>query len=385
MGGPLLDSLEIRRDALEIGKALGHRELDLAYNIPAANAALLKREGFDGELRSYTSRYCYGLVVNFRRKSYLSKRAELRRAIVMALDKDDIVKRCLSGNAIRADAILPRESLDIGERVFIAHDAMEAKRLVDRYRQVEDLSKPINVAFRGYASVSNIQQIAESIERTFTQLGLKANMSFHAPGTAINAFRDEYDLVFLGFLPELDLYSALEPFINPEGGDNYFEYNNAELFKMLNESITIKDSVARKEVFLSILEKLTLDVFMMPLFFNKALVAIPNNIHSVFLTPEESFFPDVVYLSPERGSDEGRRGERPRFEQYGAVIKRLEAETGIIVTTSNRLISTGRNIGKLIDLQKSSIREANELFSSFAESAEKGPGPSRISVGREDP
>jgi ABC-type transport system substrate-binding protein/methyl-accepting chemotaxis protein len=374
-GRAFLDSFEIKRDMGDIPGALCRGELDLAYNMPAASADIFRRIGFGGELRLYTSRYCYGLVVNYTRDTFITRNAELRRALAMAIDKDAIVREVLGGKAVRADTILPPELLDIGDRRFIAYDPQEAKKIVEKYRTREDLSVPINLAFRNYSSIPLLEQIAEQITRSFTELGLKVNTSFRPAATPIEDFRDDYDLVFLGFLSELDLYSALEPFINPEGGDNYFHYDNPEVFGLLNDSITIKDNGARKEVFVNILEKLTLDVFMMPLFFNKSLMAIPTHVHSVFVSAEESFFPDAVFLSSEKAP---RRAPQ-LTKQYAETIQKLGAETAIVVDTSNKLIATGGSIGKLIGLQKGSIREANDLFSSFAESAEKVQA-TRVSV-----
>lgn len=374
-GRAFLDGLEIKRDMGDIPASMCRDELDLAYNMPAASADIFRRIGFSGELRLYTSRYCYGLVVNYARSTFISRNAELRRALAMAIDKDAIVHDVLGGKAVRADTILPPELLDIGDKKIIAYAPEEAKKIVEKDRSLEDLSEPINLAFRGYTSIPLLEQIAEQITRSFTELGLKVNASFHPAATAIDDFKDDYDLVFLGFLSELDLYSALEPFINPEGGDNYFHYNNPEIFGMLNDSITIKDNEARKATFVSILEKLTLDVFMMPLFFNKSLMAIPTHVHSVFVSAEESFLPDAVYLS----SDKAPRRDPQRTKQYTETIQRLSSETAVVVDTSNKLIATGGSIGRLIGLQKDSIREANGLFSSFAESAEKVQA-TRVSV-----
>ena len=371
-GRPFLDSLEIRRGLDDVSGAIGRGELDLAYNIPAASADLFKSRGFDGELRYYTSRYCYGLVVNYRRQNFITRHAELRRALVMALDKDEIVRGPLEGKAVRADAVLPPETLDIGGRQFIAYDPDGARRIIDRYKTRENLDEPINIAFRGYATIPRLEEVADRIVRSLERLGLRINASFHPAATPIASFKDGYDLVFLGFLSELDLYSALEPFINPQGGDNYFNYNNPEIFAMLDDSIGIKDNGVRKERFIDILEKLTLDVFMMPLFFNKSFVAIPRHVHSILLSAEESFMPEVVFLSAgrEAGSDGAGRAGAQATGQYAEAVRKLEAETAVVVDAAGGLIETGRNIGRLIARQKDSISKANALFSSFAESAD---------------
>ena len=366
-GRPFLDGLEIRRGQIDVVEALARGELDLAYNLPAAAADLLTGRNFKGEPRYYTSRYCYGLVVNYTRRNFLSRNAELRRAVAMAIDKDGIVRDLLGGKAVRADAVLPQEQLDLGGRRFIPYDPEGAASIVQGYRSREDLGEAIAIAYRGYATIPAIQAIAERITRDIERLGLKVRVSFHPAATPIAAFKDDYDLVFLGFMSELDLYSAIEPFINPEGGDNYFKYDNPGLFTLLNDSLGIKDGKERESCFIGILEKLTRDVFSIPLFFNKAIAAIPSGVHSVFMTAEECFVPDVVFLS--EGVASSPAGLRPSSGGYAATVKKLGDETAVIAGASRGLIGTGRDIGRQIALQRDSVRESDALFSSFAESA----------------
>ena len=376
---PFLDSMEIRRDIADVPAAMARGELDLAYNLPASSAEAMRQGGFVGDLDYYTSRYCYGLVVNFSRPSCLSRSADLRRAVAMAVDKDGIVDGVLDGKAVRADAILPPELVDLGGRSFVPHDPAEAARIVQRLKASEDLDKPIKLAIRGYANVPNQRQVAEKIEADLARIGLKVSTSYHPQGTPIDSFRGDYDIVFLAFLSELDLYSAVEPFINPQGGDNYFGYDNPRLFRMLNDSITIKDNDARKEAFIGILEELARDVFSVPLFFNKCLLATRPGLRSVFMSAEESFLPDAAYLAPgtESGGKGGSASATGRVAAldgtlgtgYADTIGRLERGTSAVVETSASLIATGKGIGASIARQKKGTNEANDLFASFIDSA----------------
>ena len=372
-GRPFLDGLEIRRDLEDIPGTMAQGGLDLAYNMPASSIDLFRKKGVDGELRLYTSRYCYGLVVNFSRKNFISRDAGIRRALAMSIDKDELVRGTLDGKAIRADTVLPPEMFDLGGKRFIAYDPEGARKIVDRCRAGGNLDEPLRLAFRGYITIPRLEHIAERIVHDFTQLGLRVEASFHPASASIDSFKRDYDLVFLGFLSEIDLYSALEPFINPQGGDNYYGYGNAEILAMLNDSIGIKDTAARKARFVDILEKLTLDVFSIPLFFNKSFAAIPRHVHSVFLSAEESFVPEVVFMAKERGpASLGAEGAETRpVGAYAQAVRKLRSETDTVALASSGLIGTGREIGRLIALQKDGIKKADELFASFAESAAK--------------
>lgn len=372
-GRPFIDSMEIRRDVDNVPAAVARGEVDLAYNLPASSAEDMRGQGFEGGLDYYTSRYCYGLVVNFQRNSCLARSVDLRRAVAMAIDKDALVGSILGGKAVRADAILPPELVDLGGRRFIPYDPQEAERIVKRLRAREDLDRPINLAIRGYANVPNQRQVAEKIQADLERIGLRVNTSFHPQGTPIDSFRADYDIVFLAFLSELDLYSAVEPFISPQGGDNYFGYDNPELFRMLNDSIIIKDNDARREAFIGILEGLALDVFSVPLFFNKCLLATRRGLRSIFMSAEESILPDAAYLSdgdvPGQGPSSPAAGKL--MKSYADSVERLERETSVVVGNSATLIATGKGIGASVGRQKAATGEASALFASFMDSATK--------------
>jgi ABC-type transport system substrate-binding protein len=367
-GRPFLDSLEIRRDTDDALQELVEGKLDLVYNVTADSGAILSKKGFDGISRSYVSRYCYGLAVNFTRPNCLTRHRELRQALSMAMDKDTLIRDELNGKAIRADMLLSSEILDTGGRVFIKHDLAAARRIFESFRGQEDMDRPFKIAIRNYPTMPDIQRIAERLRSTFAALGLTATTTICPMNQSIDTFREEYDLIFLGFLAELDLYSAVEPFINPEGGDNYFGYHNPELYKLLEASISIKDNVERQSSFVKILEQLTLDVFMLPLFFQEVLCISSQRVQAVFISAEETVLPDAIYLSTEQGSRAAAHGS-PDLATYDSIIDRLARQTAIVVDTSRNLVNASKAINSLLALQKDRIVEANTLFSEFVENA----------------
>ncbi|MBU0935213.1 MAG: hypothetical protein KKC64_06315, partial [Spirochaetes bacterium] len=376
-GRPFIDRLEIRRNLPDLAQGLIDEEIDLGYNLPALSADVFKEAGFKGKTKYYTSRYCYGMLVNYKRSNIITRNAELRRALVMSINKDEMISTYLKGNAVRADSVLPPETFDTGGRVFIKHDIEKAAEIAEALRSREDFSQPLKLALRSYITLPRLPEMGQRIAESFARLGIRVEISIHPATSQIAEFVDDYDLVFLGFLSEIDLYSALEPFINPEGGDNYFGYNNQSILKMLEDSITIKDNAMRRQVFLKILEDLTLDVFMIPLFFQKVLCVSSMQVHSVFLSAEESFIPEAVYLSAQYSAESSAetahnsKSDSEYSKTYSSVVNRLDEITGTIVASSNELINKGKDISRTIIEQKSGITAATELFDSFSASAGK--------------
>jgi hypothetical protein len=360
------------------------RRVDLMYNLTAAGKRSLEEQGFDGAFTPYTSRYCYGLVVNFTRKSALARSPELRRALSMALDKEGIIGDILAGAGERADCVIPSSLLDIGGKPFMPYDLAAAKRLVDALGG--SASEPIKVAIREYPTIAGLDRFGAALLKTFERLGLKATVDYCPLSKPIGSYRDVYDLIFIGFLPEIDLYSAVEPFINPQGGDNYFGYDNPALFQELDATIGIKDQGERSARFVRILRGLTEDAFIIPIFFQQVYCASRKGLHAIYMSAEETIMPDALYMEPEsieKAIDHGGDGAIPPAEQkgtaegYAAAIGALEEESATVLDGSRALIDRSTVIESSIDGQRPAIGRANELFASFSEGAE------RVQAGRQ--
>ncbi len=385
-GRPFIDELWIRRTDAEPLSELLNGNVDLMYNLTAAGRASLERRGFQGSFTPYTSRYCYGLVVNFNRKSALAGSPELRRALSMALDKEGIIREALAGAGERADCVIPSSLLDIGDEPFVKHDLAAARRIVEGIPNAA--SATIKVAIREYPTIAGLDRIGEAIVGAFKSLGLPATVEYCPLSKPIASYREPYDLIFIGFLPEIDLYSAVEPFINPEGGDNYFGYNNPALFAELDATIGIKDQGERRARFVRILRSLTEDAFMIPIFFQQVYCAARRGLHAIYMSAEETIMPDALYIEAESEADgqadgpAGRSQAKPEGNagargEYAAAIDSLEAESAKVLDGSRALIERSTAIELSIDSQRPAIARANELFSAFSEGAE------RVRLGRQ--
>ncbi len=368
-GRPFIDEIHIKRtDAEPLGELLDGR-VDLMYNLTAAGKRSLESRGFKGSFTPYTSRYCYGLVVNFARRSALSSSPELRRALSMALDKDGIIRDALAGAGERADCVIPSSILNTGASPFIPYDLAAAKQIVESRRGSN--TAPIKVAIREYQTIAGLDRIGASVLETFRRLGLEATLDFCPLSKPIGSYRDAYDLIFIGFLPEIDLYSAVEPFINPQGGDNYFGYNNPSLFHELDATIGIKDQGERRGRFINILRRLTEDAFMIPIFFQQVYCASRQGIHTVYVSAEETIMPEILFIEPELAGSGTMHGD------YGAAITVLEEESARVMDGSRTLIERSNVIEGSIDEQRPAIERAHALFSAFSE------GAGRVQTGRQ--
>jgi ABC-type transport system substrate-binding protein len=366
-GRPFIDRYEIRRDVADVPTAFADGSIDIACNLPTSAAQDFSRLGFNGRLSTYLSRYCYGLLVNFGRRSPFAAFPDARKALAMAMRKDHIVNAALSGDALKADVVLHPDVFDMEGRVPLPFDLDAARALLEPLRPRIDADRVVEIGFRRYPNIAGLDAVADSIVASLRDLGFSARCTFKPHTTPIVDFREDFDLVFLGFMPEIDLYSAVEPFINPAGGDNYFGYRNDELYELLEGSITIKNDQARRRYFRDVIEKLTTDVFMVPLFFKKVLLATGQDVRSVYLTAEESFFPDALYFAPRRPRAESSARV---LDAYSGLVDKLASAAKRISIGAKSLISIGRDAGTLVEEQRGRLLEADSRFAEFSSTAD---------------
>ncbi len=294
-GEALIDEIEIHRTTENIVDELISGKIDFAYGLSAALEEDLRNKGFRGEIRHYTSRYCYGIVLNFQHENALIKFPEVRRAFAQAIDKDGIIGDIYGKDVVVASTPLSDEVLKL-KKDPLPYDPEWAKQIFKKYVEEGYFKEPLTLAYVDSSINYGASQLLDRIKEVMADYNVPIEVIKLSSDDARPDVYRKYDLVFLRFMPELDFYAALEPFINPQGGDNYFSYNNQMLFQKLQDSIGIKDAEKRRLYFEELLEQFTSDVFMMPLFFRRVLAVIPNYLKEVFLTPEEAFVPDVVYF-----------------------------------------------------------------------------------------
>ncbi len=344
-GSPFFRRLVIRRDVKDIAAAAAAGEMRIAYNIPAALERDIRHAGFRGETRRYVSRYCAGICVNFLKDNPVTRNAELRRALVMALDRDGIVGRAFGGDAVRADTVIVKELLDTGERGFVEFNPDRAKETIAA-SGVSGMT--FTLAFVKSPAYVGADKVVRDVAEDFARAGVKVSIVELPPEKAkVEEYR-KYDLVLLRFMPEPDLYAGLEPFINPEGGDNYFHYDNPAIFDELKASISIRNENDRKERFKTIIEHFTLDVFMIPLYFQKTICLIARGVKSVYLSLEESFLPDAAYPDVLSASFEAVRRDQAGKALVAEYASRTNAMRARVARVDESAASLNGSLGAMI-------------------------------------
>ena len=369
-GQAFIDGIEIHRTTENIVKEIITGKLDFAYSLSAALEEDFRDNGFRGEIRHYTSRYCYGIVLNFQHENALTQFPEVRRAFAQAIDKDGILGDIFGKDVVIAMTVLSDEILKL-KKDPLPYDPECAKQILERYVKEGYFKEPLKLAYVDSSINYGASQLLERIQEMLAQYSVPIEIiKLPADDARTDVYR-KYDLVFLRFMPELDFYAALEPFINPQGGDNYFSYNNEKLFQKLQDSIGIKDAEKRRAYFEELVEQFTGDVFMIPLFFRRVFAVIPNYLKGIFLTPEEAFVPDVVYF------DEFLRNKSLQYSKKDVIDELTSKVTDSLIVNSkikevgNNLELIAHDILKQISFQKKITSRAEFVLINFTDNVEK--------------
>ncbi|HPD80342.1 MAG TPA: ABC transporter substrate-binding protein [Spirochaetales bacterium] len=369
-GQALVDAIEIHRTSESIVDDLISGKIDFAYGLQAALEEDLRDKGFRGEIRHYTSRYCYGIVVNFQHENALTQFKDVRRAFAQAIDKDGIIEDIFGKDVVIATTPLSDAILNL-KNDPLPYNPEFAKQVFKKYGEEGYFKEPLTLAYVDSSINYGASELLNRLKDLFAGYNVPIEIIKLSADDARPDVYKKYDLVFLRFMPELDFYAALEPFINPHGGDNYFSYTNEMLYQKLQNSIGIKDADKRRLYFEDLLEQFTGDVFMVPLFFRRVLAAIPNYLREVFLTPEEAFVPDVVYFDEFLRNKALQCNKKDVINDFIFKINEVLAVNEKIKSVGKSLELIASDILKQISFQKKVTSKAEFVLINFTDNVEK--------------
>ncbi len=217
------------------------------------------------EIKGDTSKYNVSEATSIRTGfAYMNQKgalkdADLRKAIIMAMDNDTLCNKTVGGMYSPGYGVLP-DSLDFGTKDLQnlpKYDVEGAKKVLDDagikdkdgdgYREAKDGSK-IELRYITYSS-RNLQEFAEACTASMEKIGIKATVKATDGDTEWNEMvAGNYDLCDSNWMTAQtgDPYGFLENWYGKSEA-NYCAYNNDQYNKVFEELKTEKDTAARKE------------------------------------------------------------------------------------------------------------------------------------------
>ena len=181
-GTPKIDKIIVKSipDGDTLTMAMQNGELDAVQGLPYSNLQLFK-DGFKIS-QSDTSRV-YQIAFNF--KNPILQDKNVRKAISMAVDKENFCKILLNGNGTPAISPFPA-NLTFGNKIHaVSYDLDAAKKLLadsgwidsDNDGFVDKNGKNLELNYLTYTSRQELPLLAEAAQANFKKIGIKLNVN----------------------------------------------------------------------------------------------------------------------------------------------------------------------------------------------------------------
>ena len=181
-GAPKLDGVVYRfiaEPATQVAELQAGR-LDIATTIPLSMLPVVAN---DPKLRTASINGPTTLALRFNTRDGITKDANVRRALVMAVDRDAIVKQILGGNAEPVASFQGKLSFgfdpDLKPRPF---DVAQAKTLLQQAGVKPGTA--VQIDFRG--PDSNFREVVQAVAGYFQAVGLKPNLKGYETSVLLN-------------------------------------------------------------------------------------------------------------------------------------------------------------------------------------------------------
>jgi peptide/nickel transport system substrate-binding protein len=278
--GPVrLGPLVVRIVPDEVVRALELRRGTLGFVQDAFEPEVLAwlRTRRDLAVRQGPGTSVHYLAFNFRDRRLADRR--VRRAIALAIDRDELVASVLGGSARPATGLLAPDHWAYAAARVSRHDARRARRLLDRagYRD-PDGPGPLPRFRLVYKTSSQPgrRRLAEAIQAQLAEVGIALDVRTYEWGTLYAQIRaGNFELCSLAWvgIGDPDLYFfAFHSTMQPPAGYNRGGYANAVMDRLTREARVTTDPEARRPVYARIQRAAAHDLPVLPLWWEDRVV-----------------------------------------------------------------------------------------------------------------
>lgn len=221
----------------------------------------------------------------------------VRRAIALAIDREEIVRTLWKGRADPADSILAPEFWAHADGIPpLRHDPREAGRLLDAAgRRDPDGSGP-GTRFRlTYKTSQNElrRRIAAVIQEQLRKVGIAVEIQSLEWGTFFSDIQkgnfQMYSLTWVGILDPDIYHYAFHSGQIPPAGANRGGYRNQEVDRLVEEGRRETERGRRKEIYERAQVILARDLPVFPLWINRNILVRDRRVEGFVMTPGEDY------------------------------------------------------------------------------------------------
>jgi peptide/nickel transport system substrate-binding protein len=237
-------------------------------------------------------------------------RADVRRALGFAIDRDAIVKYLRRGYASTAVGIIPPMSWAFEPNVFaFRHDPEEAKRLLDAagFPDPDGDGPATRFALSLKTSTSEVYRIqAAAVQQDLARVGVAVQVRSQEFATLqadmVRGNFQMYTAQFVGVTdPDMLRLVFHSSQIPSKGGFNRVHYQNPDVDKLIDAASATAADDDRRRLYGEAQQAIARDVPYIPLWYKTNIAVFQPDVHGVRLSPIADFtFLKDVYRSAQR-------------------------------------------------------------------------------------
>ena len=208
------------------------------------------------------------------------KRAKVRQALALAIDRDRVIHHLLKDTATAANSLLsPLNWAHAGKVQRWSYDPERAKQLLDEAGFGDPDGDGPRPRFHLSYKTSNIalsRRIAEALKEQLQQVGIELEIRSYEWGTFFSDIKKGnfhlYSLAWVGVMDPDIFFQIFHSASVPPHGDNRGRYSNHEVDRLLERGRTTNDVLARKLIYGDVQEILAADLPYVPLWWWKNVI-----------------------------------------------------------------------------------------------------------------
>jgi len=252
---PLLDRIEFKvvpDDAIRLME-LEKGSVDfIENNIPADSVPRL-RENPDLKVMTAPGTSYYYMGFNSRLKNHPTSETEVRRAIAMAINRDEIIEYVLGGLASKACSVLPEGHWAFNEELTqIPYDPVQAGEMLSKAGYMIKDGSRFTIEFK-VSQNKQSRKLAEIIQAQLAKIDIDVHIQSLEWGTfyedIVKGNFQTYILSWVG-VTDPDIYhSIFHSSSIPPNGRNRGQYVNSELDSLLDSARVELDQTTRTKLY----------------------------------------------------------------------------------------------------------------------------------------
>ena len=280
-------------DAAGLAAAFRSGAIDAAGGLdPATATALARQPGVT--MLQYPRTVLTSVMLNVRFGQNLFRDARVRRALLLAIDRDKLVRDVLKGAAVRADTLIPPSSwaFDAKAAGHVPRDpaaAVKALKAAGWRRQSDGwirpgADKPVTIELLSVDAATNPVDsiVAARIAADWTRIGLHVKVTRlpinQMVGVKLVPGRYDAAVVDVNLGLDPDLYPLLASGQSVAGGGNVSGYQSATLDPLLEAARIYASTTTRLKRFSALQAQLGKELPILPLFYADYLYVVRDTI-----------------------------------------------------------------------------------------------------------